>query len=522
MKADPQRHASRLIGRGITKRFGSHIALDRVDFELAGGEVNGVLGANGAGKSTLLKVLAGAIRPDEGDLVLDGQVVRMDSMRHANERGIALVSQELSLFPALTVRENFDIVGTKTIRRPRAMRDAHARRVLSELGLEIRLSHTVGRLSLGDRQLVEMARALLQEPRVLILDEPTSALHESEKSRLLTVIRHLRARGVGIVYVSHFLEEVLEVADTLVVLRDGKRVPTHFEPAKERLPDLVSAMLGERFAPSGRLGDGAPGPSRRSGAAAGGKPLILTGVRGPAQLSIPSWTVAPGEVNGIAGLVGSGIEELFAILFGAARATGGTIELPSGRPAPRSIHEAVESGVAFIPADRKRVGLALEQSIAENISAVRSLVQKMDGLILRQRDSEKVARGRCAALKIKTTSVWRKAATLSGGNQQKIVFAKWWEANPSLVLLQDPTRGVDVGAKREMHEIIWSLADRGCVVLMYSSDPLELANVCTRVHIFVNGTLRVPLEGMELTEHGVVSAMNQRALPSNRQTTGGL
>jgi ABC-type sugar transport system ATPase subunit len=521
MNGESQVEASRLVGRGITKRFGSQIALDRVNFEFVGGEVSGVLGANGAGKSTLLKILAGAITPDEGDLVLDGQVVRMNSMRDANERGIALVSQELSLFPALTVRENFEIVRSNAVRHPRAVRDSHARRILSELGLEIQLSHTVGRLSLSDRQLVEIARALLQEPHLLILDEPTSALHEVEKSRLLTVIQRLRDRGVGIVYVSHFLEEVLEVADTLVVLRDGKRVSTHFEPAKERLPDLVLAMLGEKFAPDGCLDDGVPRPWRSSKVAAGGKPLVLTGVRGPAQLFIPSWTVPPGEVNGIAGLVGCGIEELFAILFGGTRATSGTIELPSGRPAPRSIHDAVESGVAFVPADRKRVGLALEQSIAENISAVRSLVKKTDGLVLRQRDSEKVARERCSALKIKSSSVWQRVAALSGGNQQKVVFAKWWEAKPSLVLLDDPTRGVDVGAKREMHEIIWSMADRGCVVLMHSSDPLELVNVCTRVHIFVNGSLRTPLEGAELTEHGLVSAMNQRACVANRSVMGG-
>jgi ribose transport system ATP-binding protein len=496
-----------LTGRGLTKRFGAHTALRQVDFDLAPGEVKGLLGANGAGKSTLLKILAGALAPDEGELCLGGVPLKMHSMRDAVQQGIALVSQELSLFPALSVAENLRIVAA-------GANTEESVATLRELGLDVPLSLPLERLSLGDRQLVESARALMQKPRVLILDEPTSALHRPEKDRLLDIIRRVSARGVGVFYVSHFLEEVLDVVDTLMVLRDGQTVATHFAPSKDRLGDLVEAMIGTRPKAGGKAtltADAATAvPSH------GVRHLAITGLRGANQLNIPGWHVEPGKIVGVAGLAGSGVDELFAILFGRSRALAGRIALPSGAPAPNSIWAAVRSGVAYVPADRKRLGLMLDRSIADNVTAVRSLVQRQAGFVINPESAAQWAAASCAALRVKCRSVRQSVGELSGGNQQKVVFAKWLAVKPSLILLDDPTRGVDIGAKHEMHGIIRELADSGCVVLLRSSDALELVELSDRVHVFVDGTVRGELRGDALNEHGLMSAMNQRVTPPVR------
>jgi ribose transport system ATP-binding protein len=320
-------------------------------------------------------------------------------------------------------------------------------------------------------------------------------------------VRRLKQSGVAIIYVSHFLEEVLEISDSLLVLRDGRRIAADFPSSKEHLGDVVSAMLGEK-ADALAVAKAERGPKP---APAGGRSLRISGLVGPKQLRIGEWSVPAGQVTGIAGLAGAGVEELFAILFGRARARGGTITLPSGAGFGGATAEAVRNGVAYFPADRKRIGLMLAKSITENLCSVRSLVQKKDGFILSRAAQDAIAQRRCDSLGVKASSVRQFVGALSGGNQQKVVFAKWLEADPSLVLLDDPTRGVDIGAKREMHRIIRGLADEGRVVLIYSSDPLELVNVADVVHVFVDGALSAELSGDSLTEHGLVSAMNVTA-----------
>jgi ribose transport system ATP-binding protein len=488
-----------LRGRNLSKTFGATRALDAVSFDLAAGEVKGLVGANGAGKSTLLKILAGALQPDEGELALDGKPLLLGSMIEAARKGIALVSQELNLFPALSIAENLTIVSGGAVPQ-------EAARVLAELGLDVPLRKRVEELSLGDRQLVEIGRALLQHPRALILDEPTSALHKREKERLLSVVRALKQSGVAIIYVSHFLEEVLEISDGLIVLRDGKRITTEFAPSKERLGDVVSAMLGDKAAALGE-----PRRERILHSASGNGSLRISGLVGSRQLKIPQWVIPPGQVTGVAGLAGAGVEELFAILFGRARLREGTITLPSGALVTASTSKAVRNGVAYFPADRKRIGLMLQKSISENLCSVRSLVQKRDGFVLSRAAQDAISRERCDSLGVKAASMRQPVGALSGGNQQKVVFAKWLEADPALVLLDDPTRGVDVAAKSEMHRIVHRLADEGRVVLLYSSDPLELVSIADIVHVFVDGALTTQLQGDHLTEHGLVSAMNVTA-----------
>ena len=504
--------------RGVSKRFGAVPALQGVDFDVVEGKVNGLVGANGAGKSTLLKIIAGALPPDAGEIKLDGRPLAMQSITDAARAGIAIVSQELSLFPALNVEENLLLVPGKGAWRGRRAYGRSARAVLERLGVEVALNTPLYRLSLADRQLVEIARAMLQNPRVLILDEPTSSLHVAEVERLHDIIRSLRDSGIGIVYVSHFLEELLDISDNLVILRNGKRVPENISPAAGELKAVVAAMLGEtpesmveraqRTTDQVHADDVIP-PIKVG-------PLRIADLKGPDYLVIDNLEIHPGAIVGVAGLAGAGVEELFAVLFGTARPKSGRVTLPSGAPLPGSTAGAVKAGVAYTPADRKQYGLMLRQSVAENVVSVRALTLGRDGFVLRAERLRQTALERCRQLGVVAGSMHLPVGALSGGNQQKVVFAKWIEAAPSLLVLDDPTRGIDIGAKREMHRIMRRLAQSGRVVLFYSSDPGEIAAVADRVIVFVDGALTKQLEGEALTEHELVTAMNTSGKPAVR------
>jgi ribose transport system ATP-binding protein len=504
--------------RAISKRFGAVHALSDVDFDVIEGKVNGLVGANGAGKSTLLKIIAGALPPDAGELKLDGRPLAMHAITDAARAGIAMVSQELSLFPALSVEENLLLAPGGGAWQARRAFGRRANAVLEQLGVHVSLRSALHRLSLADRQLVEIARAVLQNPRVLILDEPTSSLHVAEVERLHEIIRGLRDSGIGIVYVSHFLEELLEISDNLVILRNGKRVPGDITPAADQLKTVVAAMLGEtpesmaeRAQRSGDRGE-ADGsiPEIKVG------PLRIIGLRGPSDLVIENLEIKPGAIVGVAGLAGAGVEELFAVLFGVAKPKAGQVTLPSGVPLPTSTAGAVKAGIAYTPADRKQYGLMLRQSVAENVVSVRALTLGRDGFVLRAERLRRAAIERCRQLGVVAGSMQQPVSALSGGNQQKVVFAKWIEAAPSLLVLDDPTRGIDIGAKREMHRIMRRLAQSGRVVLFYSSDPGEIVAVSDRVIVFVDGVLSQELDGETLTEHELVTAMNTGVKPSAR------
>jgi ABC-type sugar transport system ATPase subunit len=507
--------------RGITKYFGANRALDGVDFDVVEGEVNGLIGSNGAGKSTLMKIIAGALAPDAGELTLDGHPVAMKSVWDAAAAGIAIVSQELSLFPALSIEENLLLVPGSGGWRSRRAFTLQAADMLRRLGVDTALDAPLHRLSLADRQLVEIARAMLQKPRVLILDEPTSSLHAAEVERLHQIIRDLRDAGIGIVYVSHFLEDLMEISDKLTVIRNGKRVATDFTHVEDRLTAIIVAMLGEAPEAAGAQRVARPDGHRHSvGATATptSGTLRISGVRGPADLAIDEMTARPGEITGISGLAGSGVDQLFALLFGRERATAGTVTLPTGVPLPTTTAQAVKAGVAYTPADRKRYGLMLRQTIAENVVSVRSLTLRRDGLLRREARFAEIAAERCRDIGVVAASVDQPVGALSGGNQQKVVFAKWVEAEPSLLLLDDPTRGIDVGAKREMHAIMRRLARSGMVVLFYSSDPGEIAAVADRIFVFVNGALARELTGDALTEHELVTTMNTGTKPTTAES----
>ncbi|MFJ3669906.1 sugar ABC transporter ATP-binding protein [Streptomyces sp. NPDC090106] len=485
-----EQHGDILVAQGLVKSYGGVRALDGAGLRLRGGEVHALVGENGAGKSTLVRIVSGSLAADEG-------VVRL-----ARDTRIATVSQELSLFPDLTVREN--LFPHRPPRRfgllDRGAMDRAARPVLAELGLEVDLGQELGELTLADQQLTEIARALLRRPRLLVLDEPTSALPAAAVDRLEGVLRTLTGRGIAVLYVTHFLEEVMRLAQRVTVLRDG-RVALPGEPREEvDVPELVSAMLGGR----------PEQPERRRRAVVDlPPPVVLSEVSVPGRLADVTFTVRAGEVVGVAGLQGAGHLDALAVVCGRADVSAGRVDV-GGRGLPRSLRGAVRSGVAFVPSDRKRYGLMVDREVWENTTSVSWLALGRGGIAPSR--SELVRRT------VELTDRLRLrggphdvVARLSGGNQQKVVFAKWLATDPRIVVLDDPTRGVDVGVRAEMHRIVGELAAGGAAVLLASTDLAELTEVCDRVLVFVRGRITVEVHGARLTEHDLAVAMQQGA-----------
>jgi len=499
---------------GMRKSFGGTRALDEVDFRCLPGEVHALLGANGAGKSTLVKILSGIMRPDSGTLYLDGEAIRFRNGREARSNGIALVSQELSLYPDLTVMENL-FLGRESLHggavtAPREMR-RRALPVLDAVGLQHSvLERPLRSLAIGAQQLVEIARALLEEPRVLILDEPTSALKAAQTRRLLQVVKELRTRDVAIVFVSHFLEDVFDVADVVTILRSGK-VVNEATPLAHLTPDaVIRSMLGKALAADADVEETSlPFPIPPAPKDLG--PLVFERASCRVAFEDVSFEVQPGEVVGLAGLEGSGAGDVLRVLFGRRKLIGGKVLLPNGGGVPRSTRAAVRAGVAYVPADRKATGLILDQSIYENVSMVTAGPLRRLGFLPSRRAKAERVRAWQDPVGLVMASPAMPVSSLSGGNQQKVVFAKWLEPMPSLVLLDDPTRGVDVGAKADMMQLIRAVAASGRVVLYTSTDLEEMSRVCDRVLVFyrrrVVGELRTPL-----TEHRLLDAVTRGVL----------
>jgi ABC-type sugar transport system ATPase subunit len=507
-----------LEAHAITKSYGGVHALAGANLVVRAGSVHALLGENGAGKSTLVKIIAGALRADSGTLRLDGREVSFATTADAAAHGVGVVSQELNLFEDLDLLSNL-YPQREPLRGPfvdRGEMAARARPVLADLGLgDVPLRRRVGELSLAQRQLVEVAKALVTKPSVLVLDEPTSALEAASSELLMEVVRVLRARQVAVVYVSHILQEVMALSDEVTVLRDGAVVMEAEPMAGLSMPAILAAMLGEE-GDSGRarraVAPRAAGVAAAIDADDASGELRFDSVSLRGALHDVSFTARRGEIVGLTGLTGAGHQAVLELVSGQRRADAGTIVFPGGRPAPRSLRAAIASGVALVTGDRKRFGLMLDKPVWDNIAQVRAIALRREGILIRKSSLRAAARAHIQMLRIRARSADEQTGRLSGGNQQKVVFAKWLDAHPSIMVLDDPTRGVDVGAKHEMHELFRAAADGNALILFASTDLEELATVCDRVLVFFAGAVGAQLTGERLTVRDMLESMNTGSL----------
>lgn len=498
-KSDPT--AALIEARGIAKRFGPVTALTDGNLSCRPGEVLAVLGANGAGKSTFVKVLSGVLAPDAGEILLEGKPVRLLNPSQAARVGIATVFQELSLFPQRTAAEN--VVAGREPLHPWGLVDtgevrARARAVFDRLSItHIRSDARIGDLSLADRQLVEICKALSNDPRVLILDEATSALPVRDVEKLFDLLAVLKRQGLAVIFISHRMAELRRIADRMTVLRDGRTVAT-LETKEFDEADVVEKMLGRRLTHS--LVSNAP-------AAHSSAPTLLKVDRLTVEgrLDAVSFSLGRGEIVGLTGLESQGQVDLLMALFGMYRRMAGTIEIGGRQVHLTSPWRAKRAGIALIPAERKTAGALLPLSVRENIALPLLSSLSRFGFI---RWGEE--RNRCAdlvqKLEIVTPSIEAPVASLSGGNQQKVVLAKWFATGADIFLFYDPTRGVDIGAKEAVYRLVRQLAENGKGVLLYSTETEELASLCDRVLVVDRGRVVSTLTGGRVTVQSITRA----------------
>lgn len=484
---------------GIAKRFGEVRALDGVDFELKAGEIHALLGENGAGKSTLIKILGGVHPPDAGEIRIDGTPTTIGSVRCADRLGIRLIHQELALAPNLTVAENI-FLGREPTRLGfvlrRGMR-ADAARLLADLGLaeHLRIDDHVDSLGTAKRQLVEIVRALAASPRILVLDEPTASLSRAETDLLFARLRLLRERRVGIVLITHRLDEVAEIADRVTVLRDGRTVGAPMSPNDSR--ELIRRMVGRE------LTEFYPRPTTTPGEVVlRVRDLRATDVNGV------SFELRRGEILSFAGLVGAGRTELARTLFGLNSPRDGTIEIDGNSVRLRSPSDARRLGIALVPEDRKRSALVIDRSVEFNAALPWTSLWSR-GVWPDRAKRTAIARRVVEDFEVRTRGLDSPVTALSGGNQQKVVVGRWMEEPPKVLILDEPTRGVDVGARADMFRIIHRLADRGLAVILISSDLPEVLNLAHRVAVYRDGRIVETIPAVDAAPDRVMALLTR-------------
>jgi erythritol transport system ATP-binding protein len=485
-----------LAARAVSKQYPGTTALDGVDFAVRRGQVGALIGENGAGKSTLMRILAGVEQPTAGTLELDGRPVRLASPRDAAARGIAMIHQELNLLPNLSVADNI-FLGRELARYgilERTAQERQTRDLMARLEQPIDPRILVGALPLGYQQIVEIAKAMAQDVRILIMDEPTSALSAAEIAVLFRLIRDLKSRGVAIVYISHRLEEVLAIGDHVTVLRDGRAVAEAAADAVD-VAWIVEKMTGRTAAATGHAEPAGAGPPTLSVEG------LEVGQAVPPALHGVSFTARAGEILGFYGLMGAGRTELFEALIGLRRVRQGSIACQGRALAHLGIPERIRAGLALVPEERRVAGIVPALSVRENIALAQT-----HGLYLSPAAERRSAAEFVRELNIRAASLEQSITSLSGGNQQKVVLSRFLLTYPKVLLLDEPTRGVDVGARAEIYTIIRRLAAGGMTVLFASSELQEILTLATRILVMAEGRITAEFAAAEATEHALVAA----------------
>ena len=487
---------------GISKSFPGVKALQNVDFVLRKGEIHALMGENGAGKSTLIKVLTGVYEKDAGQIILDGRNVVCRSPQEALSMGIGTVFQEIALCPNLTVAENMFIGRSQNSFVRWKEMNAKAAQLLDSLGIPASPTQELSSCSIAVQQMVSIARAIDMDCKILILDEPTSSLDEDEVKKLFALMRELKARGVGIIFITHFIDQVYEISDTITVLRNGELIGEYQTAALSQI-ELISKMMGKALSDVSEMKKQEPQTSSDS------VPVFeATGLSSAAGVRPFDFRIEKGEVNGFAGLLGSGRSESVRAIFAADKVTSGEVKINGKKVKLKTPLDAMKNGIGYLPEDRKHEGIVGELSVRDNIILA---LQVMKGFFrpLSRKQAEEFANEYIEKLGIKTPSINTPINSLSGGNQQKVVLARWLLTHPMYLILDEPTRGIDVGTKVEIQKLVLRLAEDGVSLTFISSEIDEMIRVCSRLIVMKDREIVGELSGMNVTEQDAMHMIAQ-------------
>ncbi|MDP0491142.1 MAG: sugar ABC transporter ATP-binding protein [Verrucomicrobiota bacterium JB023] len=481
--------------KNITKRYPGVVALDDVSLDIIEGEVHALVGENGAGKSTLIKTCTGAISPNEGTIVIQGQEFSSLTPKTSEAMGVGVIYQEFNLVDELSVAENIFLgrAPRKGIVIDRQKMETEAAKIFQQFDIKIDPAELVGNLTVGYQQLVEIAKAISQKAKLLIMDEPSAPLTQTEAESLYLVVEKLKASGVTVVYISHRMDEIFRLSDRITVLRDGQKIET-IQTSETNLDELVQLMVGRE------LKETYP---QRKHRVSDEVLLEVEGITGSIVKDV-SLKIKKGEVLGLAGLIGSGRTELAEILFGYKAKSAGRITLEGREISPKTPKQAIAEGIALVPEDRKKLGALLDVDIKGNISV--SVLERISKFFtIDKRREEEIAEDYRTSIRIKTPNLEQKIKNLSGGNQQKVIIAKWLATEPTLVIFDEPTRGIDVGAKAEIYELVNTLVETGKSVLMISSEMEEVMGMSDRIVVLHEGRVTGELDRKDFSQEAIMA-----------------